>query len=60
MRVVAVREAHNELVCLRKLRSVADFLVGRVRVTPPEVFGDSAGKQQIFLQHESHLVSEGF
>ena len=58
MRVVAVGEATDEFVRLRKTADALDLLVARVRIAPAEIFLDSSGKQQIFLQNDRDLIAQ--
>ena len=56
--VVAVREIHDEVVRVRHLRRLDDFLVGGVGLRVLDVVADRAGEEVRLLQHDADLGAQ--
>ena len=58
--IIFIRELLNKAVGLRQLTDSLDFLVAGVLITPADIFIDTSCKQDIFLKHHGHLVTQCF
>ena len=57
-RIVFIRKFLNEAVRLGQLTYSLHFLVAGVLITPADIFINASRKQDIFLQHHGHLVTQ--
>src|SRR5439155_6795048 len=58
LRLVAVLEAEDELVCADRLRGADDLLRARARLAEGDVLGHGAGEEKAFLRHDPELVAQ--
>ena len=58
VRLVAVLEAHDEVVRADGARGLLDLFVGRVRAAVGDVLADGAGEEERLLEHDAHVPRE--
>ena len=59
-RIVSVRQIHNELVRMHRLRSRLDLGIGRIQLAVTNVLAHIAGENERILQHDAHLPTQRF
>src|SRR5439155_5261462 len=58
LRLVAVLEAEDDVVCADRLRGADDLLRARARLAEGDVLGHGAGEAKAFLRHDPELVAK--
>ena len=58
MRVIPVREGSDKLIRLRQAARFLKLCIGRIRITPAQVFPDGSRKQQVLLQNHGYAVAQ--
>ena len=58
--VIPVREGHDELVRLRALARLDEFLIRSIGISPAEILLDRPGEKHVLLQHDGDLIAQAF
>ena len=59
-RVISVRQIHDELVRMHRLRGRFDLGIGRIQLAVANVLAHIAGENERILQHDAHLPTQRF
>ena len=56
--VISFRKSTDKRVCLRNLTCFDHLFIGRIRITPAEVFLDRSGEEDVLLKHHGNIISD--